>query len=108
MRPWPASDDKHVYAFPPISPSAATAPINSLHPSVTSAASALACPAHAGGRDVLRRHGAVHRKARAGHLSPNRVIGTIQTCRLATLGGRTEQRLLPAASPTIPEPPAVL
>jgi len=47
---------------------------------------------------VLRRHGAVHRKARAGHLSPSRVIGTIQICRLATLGGRTEQRLLPAAS----------
>ena len=70
MRPWPASDDRHVYALPPISPSAATAPVNSLHPSVTSAASALACPARAGGRDVLRRHGAVHRKARAGHLVP--------------------------------------
>lgn len=31
---------------------------------------------------MLRRHGAVHRKARAGHLSPSRVIGTTQICRL--------------------------
>ena len=43
--------------------------------------------------DVFRRHGAAYREAHAGHLShgQRRVMGAIETCRSATLGGHVEQ-----------------
>ena len=43
--------------------------------------------------DVLRRHGAAYRGAHAGHLSDGqrRVMGAIEACRSATLGGHVEQ-----------------
>src|SRR5205085_5602989 len=43
--------------------------------------------------DVFRRHGAAYREAHAGHLSrgQRRVIGAIETCRSAALGGHVEQ-----------------
>jgi Transposase zinc-binding domain/Putative transposase len=43
--------------------------------------------------DVLRRHGAAYREAHAGHLSggQRRVMGAIEACRSATLGGHVEQ-----------------
>ena len=43
--------------------------------------------------DVFRRHGAAYRKAHAGHLSrgQRRVMGAIETCRSAALGGHVEQ-----------------
>ncbi len=43
--------------------------------------------------DVLRRHGAAYRDAHAGHLSggQRRVMGAIEACRSATLGGHVEQ-----------------
>ena len=43
--------------------------------------------------DVFRRHGAAYRKAHAGHLSrgQRRVMGAIETCRSAALGGHLEQ-----------------
>jgi hypothetical protein len=43
--------------------------------------------------DVLRRHGAAYRDAHAGHLSDGqrRVMGAIEACRSATLGGHVEQ-----------------
>jgi hypothetical protein len=43
--------------------------------------------------DVFRRHGAAYRQAHAGHLSrgQRRVIGAIETCRSAALGGHLEQ-----------------
>ena len=43
--------------------------------------------------DVFRRHGAAYRDAHAGHLSrgQRRVMGAIETCRSATLGGHVEQ-----------------
>ena len=43
--------------------------------------------------DIFRRHGAANREAHAGHLSrgQRRVIGAIETCRSAALGGHVEQ-----------------
>src|ERR1700761_7391660 len=43
--------------------------------------------------DVVRRHGAAYRETRAGHLSrgQRRVMGAIETCRSAALGGHVEQ-----------------
>src|SRR5438552_1987453 len=43
--------------------------------------------------DIFRRHGAAYREAHAGHLSrgQRRVIGAIETCRSAALGGHVEQ-----------------
>src|SRR5271169_4613875 len=43
--------------------------------------------------DVFRRHGAAYRDAHAGHLSggQRRVMGAIEACRTATLGGHVEQ-----------------
>jgi hypothetical protein len=43
--------------------------------------------------DVFRRHGAAYREAHAGHLSRSqrRVMGAIETCRSAALGGHVEQ-----------------
>ena len=43
--------------------------------------------------DVFRRHGAAYRGAHAGHLSggQRRVMGAIEACRSATLGGHVEQ-----------------
>ncbi|TMB64632.1 MAG: IS91 family transposase [Chloroflexi bacterium] len=43
--------------------------------------------------DVFRRHGAAYRDAHAGHLSggQRRVMGAIEACRSATLGGHVEQ-----------------
>src|SRR5438874_3334868 len=43
--------------------------------------------------DVFRRHGAAYRVAHAGHLSrgQRRVMGAIETCRSAALGGHVEQ-----------------
>jgi hypothetical protein len=43
--------------------------------------------------DVFRRHGAAYREAQAGHLSlgQRRVMGAIQACRSARLGGHVEQ-----------------
>ena len=43
--------------------------------------------------DVFRRHGAAYREAHAGHLSrgQRRVMGAIETCRSAALGGHVEQ-----------------
>jgi hypothetical protein len=43
--------------------------------------------------DVFRRHGAAYRSAHAGHLSggQRRVMGAIEACRSATLGGHVEQ-----------------
>jgi hypothetical protein len=43
--------------------------------------------------DVFRRHGAAYREAHGGHLSrgQRRVMGAIETCRSATLGGHVEQ-----------------
>jgi hypothetical protein len=43
--------------------------------------------------DVFRRHGAAYREAHAGHLSrgQHRVMGAIETCRSAALGGHVEQ-----------------
>jgi hypothetical protein len=43
--------------------------------------------------DVFRRHGAAFRDAHAGHLSvgQRRVMGAIEACRSATLGGHVEQ-----------------
>src|SRR6476620_10319433 len=43
--------------------------------------------------DVFRRHGAAYREAHAGHLSrgQRRVLGAIETCRAAALGGHVEQ-----------------
>src|SRR5690349_12437769 len=43
--------------------------------------------------DVLRRHGAAYREAHAGHLSRSqrRVMGAIEACRSAALGGHVEQ-----------------
>ena len=43
--------------------------------------------------DVLRRHGAAYRDAHAGNLSggQRRVMGAIEACRSATLGGHVEQ-----------------
>jgi len=43
--------------------------------------------------DVFRRHGAAYRDAHAGHLSPGqrRVMGAIEACRSARLGGHVEQ-----------------
>src|ERR1700704_2802887 len=43
--------------------------------------------------DVFRRHGAAYRDAHAGHLSrgQRRVMGAIETCRSAVLGGHVEQ-----------------
>ena len=43
--------------------------------------------------DVFRRHGAAYREAHAGHLSggQRRVMGAIETCRSAALGGHLEQ-----------------
>jgi putative transposase/transposase-like zinc-binding protein len=43
--------------------------------------------------DVLRQHGAAYREAHAGHLSRSqrRVMGAIEACRSAALGGHVEQ-----------------
>ena len=43
--------------------------------------------------DIFRRHGAAYRKTHAGHLSlaQRRVMGAIEACRSATLGGHVEQ-----------------
>jgi hypothetical protein len=43
--------------------------------------------------DVFRRHGAAYRELHAGHLSrgQRRVMGAIETCRSAVLGGHVEQ-----------------
>src|SRR3954449_8709447 len=43
--------------------------------------------------DIFRRHGAAYREAHAGHLSrgQRRVMGAIETCRSAALGGHVEQ-----------------
>lgn len=43
--------------------------------------------------DIFRRHGAVFRVAQAGHLSlgQRKVMGAIETCRSAALGGHIEQ-----------------
>ena len=43
--------------------------------------------------DVFRRHGAAYREAHAGHLrrGQRRVMGAIETCRSAALGGHVEQ-----------------
>jgi hypothetical protein len=43
--------------------------------------------------DVFRHHGAAYRNAHAGHLSggQRRVMGAIEACRSATLGGHVEQ-----------------
>jgi hypothetical protein len=43
--------------------------------------------------DVFRRHGAAYREAHAGHLSrgQRRVMGAIETCRSAALGGHVKQ-----------------
>jgi hypothetical protein len=43
--------------------------------------------------DVFRHHGAAYRNAHAGHLSDGqrRVMGAIEACRSATLGGHVEQ-----------------
>ena len=43
--------------------------------------------------DVFRHHGAAYRDAHAGHLSltQRRVMGAIEACRSATLGGHVEQ-----------------
>lgn len=43
--------------------------------------------------DVFRRHGAAYREVHAGHLSlgQRRVMGAIEACRSATLGGHVEQ-----------------
>jgi hypothetical protein len=43
--------------------------------------------------DVFRRHGAAYREVHAGHLSRGqcRVMGAIETCRSAALGGHAEQ-----------------
>ena len=43
--------------------------------------------------DVFRRHGAAYRDAHAGHLSlgQRRVMGAIEACRSAALGGHVEQ-----------------
>ena len=43
--------------------------------------------------DVFRRHGAAYRDVHAGHLSvgQRRVMGAIEACRSATLGGHVEQ-----------------
>src|SRR5689334_17277171 len=43
--------------------------------------------------DVFRRHGAAYREAHAGHLSrgQRRIMGAIETCRSAALGGHVEQ-----------------
>jgi len=43
--------------------------------------------------DVFRRHGTAYRDAHAGHLSggQRRVMGAIEACRSATLGGHVEQ-----------------
>ena len=43
--------------------------------------------------DVFRRHGAAYRKAHRGHLSCTeaKVMGAIQACRTALLGGHLEQ-----------------
>src|SRR5436309_11706978 len=43
--------------------------------------------------DIFRRHGAAYRETHAGHLSrgQRRVIGAIETCRSAALGGHVEQ-----------------
>src|ERR1700746_1884294 len=43
--------------------------------------------------DVFRRHGAAYRETHAGHLSrgQRRVMGAIETCRSAALGGHVEQ-----------------
>jgi len=43
--------------------------------------------------DIFRRHGAAYRDAHAGHLSPGqrRVMGAIEACRSARLGGHVEQ-----------------
>jgi hypothetical protein len=42
--------------------------------------------------DVFRRHGAAYRELHAGHLSrgQRRVMGAIETCRSAVLGGHVE------------------
>ena len=43
--------------------------------------------------DIFRRHGAAYREAHGGHLSRGhrRVMGAIETCRSAALGGHVEQ-----------------
>jgi hypothetical protein len=43
--------------------------------------------------DIFRRHGAAYREAHTGHLSrgQRRVMGAIETCRSAALGGHVEQ-----------------
>ena len=43
--------------------------------------------------DVFRHHGAAYRDTHAGHLSggQRRVMGAIEACRSATLGGHVEQ-----------------
>ena len=43
--------------------------------------------------DVLRRHGAAYRHVHAGHLSQGQrgVMGAIEACRTAALGGHVEQ-----------------
>src|SRR5256885_10566825 len=68
--------------------------------------------------DVFRRHGAAYRETHAGHLSrgQRRVMGAIETCRSAALGGHVEQcngcgqlriayNFLP--QPALPEVPSV-
>jgi site-specific recombinase XerD len=43
--------------------------------------------------DIFRRHGAAYRKAKAGHLSLHqlKVMGAVEACRSAALGGHVEQ-----------------
>jgi Transposase zinc-binding domain len=43
--------------------------------------------------DIFRCHGEAYRQARAGHLSrtQRRIMGAIEACRTAQLGGRTER-----------------
>ena len=43
--------------------------------------------------DIFRRHGAAYRQAHAGHLSraERRVMGAIEACRTAALGGHVER-----------------
>src|SRR5271156_4821046 len=43
--------------------------------------------------DILRRHGEAYRQAHAGHLSrtERRVMGAIEACRTAALGGHVER-----------------
>src|SRR6266851_305189 len=59
----------------------------------SSDAFSIKCPDHLAVDNVFRHHGTAYRDARAGHLSggQRRVMGALEACRSATLGGHVEQ-----------------